>query len=207
MNRPATIRNPRSVLAFAALAAVLLLMLPAPARAQWTAGPQVSAGPEMLYITSNLCVAGAAQANSLNFYGVPLYINATTLVSSYSSCKTASLGKQFASKCDLDHPGFCVPTHPTPQPSPPVTWVLKTMPVGSLAVMQQLYLDVNGTKTYCSTPLNWQYSTVAESSMAGLSNGPPACGAGNYGMASWVYVWDGKAWQGGSFWTPDVYIL
>jgi hypothetical protein len=190
----------RSVLGLAALAAVLLLMLPAPARAQ------VTVGPEMMYIGSGLCVAGTASVSTYAGYlGLPYAIGANSAVSTFSSCPTAVVARQYSPACLWPYQTGCVPNIPKPpQPQP---WVVKTMPVGWLAIAQDLYLDTNGTKTFCMHLSTWVYNTTAVSSATIISAAGAACGMGNYGVNTGVYAWDGANWQGGWFYTGDVYLF
>lgn len=81
------------------------------------------------------------------------------------------------------------------------------MDVGSIAVAQALYLDVNGSKQYCSTMVEWQYNSVGEAEMTAVNNASPTCGPGTYGVSTGVYVWDGTQWQGSWFWTGDLFLI
>lgn len=204
MNRLTLVREQRavgrSVPVLAALAAVLLLMLPAPARAQATVGP------EMMYIGSGLCVSGTASVSTFPGYlGLPFYIYATSAVSTFSSCPTAIVARQYAPACQWPYDTGCVPNIPKPpQPQP---WVAKTMPVGWLAIAQDMYLDSNGSRQFCLHLSSWVYNTVPVTSATIKSSTSAACGMGNYGVNTGIYAWDGSAWQGGWFYAGDVFLF
>jgi hypothetical protein len=198
MNRAILDRERRSVPVFAALAAVILLLLPAPARAQ------SASGGEMVYSVSGLCVFGSAQVTTAwpnGEVGLPLFFTAASTVSAYSSCPNAVVARQYAP---------CTWPYNTGCPIPPVKtqpWVAKTMPAGTLAILQQLYLVVNGQAQYCSTPLStWQYSSTAEAAMTVSSVSTAMCGQGYYELGTGVYAWNGSAWEGGWYWVGSLYM-
>lgn len=199
MNRLLLDRERRSVLILAALAAVVLLLLPAAARAQ------SASASETLYKGSGLCVYGSATVTTAwpnGAPGLPLFFRASTTVSAYSSCPSATVAKQYAPACQWPWDTGCVPYIPKQTP-----WTAKTMPAGAMAIYQQTYLVVNGSAQYCSTPLStWQYNSVAEATMTSSSASTAMCGSGNYELYTGVYVSDGTNWQGGWFLAGSLYV-
>jgi hypothetical protein len=173
--------------------------MPAPARAQ------IVSGGEMAYIGSGLCVSGKTQISPYG-YLIPFGLYANTVVSTYSSCPKAVGPKQYMPCIRMLDDG-CLGNPVPPAPAPAKPWVARSMPVGSLAITQALYLDVNGTKQFCSMIVGWQTNNVAEASMSYFGGAAGSCGFGTYGVSTGVFAWDGTTWQGAWFWTGDLFLF
>lgn len=181
-----------------ALAAVLLLMLPAPARAQTSAS-------ETFYDVAGFCVSASAQISPFYLFGSPLGLTSTTTISVYTSCPGAVVGKIFA-------PCWAYPDEPcggVPVPIP--TSLPVQMAPGTLDIFQMLYLDNgNGTLTWCSTPASAVVNSQTQDRLTATAFNLAtvgACGAGNYKLYSFAYAFDGQVWRGGLLTVGDVYMM
>lgn len=191
----------RCAVVLAVLAAVLL---PTPAHAQTvTYGTRTYGGTSM-------CVYGWTQLIGWGAFGLPLGFTATTEMVVWKEFSSDPPCQNFAATALPSCLGDAGPYACKP-PWPATTWgpndPYKHMDVGSIAVAQALYLDVNGSKQYCSTMVEWQYNSVGEAEMTAVNNASPTCGPGTYGVSTGVYVWDGTQWQGSWFWTGDLFLI
>lgn len=83
----------------------------------------------------------------------------------------------------------------------------RTMPTGWMAIYQVLYFWNGGAWAACESQ-GWDYNTAPASTLyspSGLKWIASACGPGYYGLESWVLVWDGSEWQGGTVWSGYLY--
>jgi hypothetical protein len=177
------------------MAAVLLLMLPAPARAQVH-------NVQTLYASQGLCVTGFGSLSTFTEWGIPVAIYSTVEASTYSSCPATRKIVEWVP---------CPPIPGSYNGECPIyqSWPAKLMPPGSLAIAQDLYLDVNGSKQFCMhlSP-SWVYNTTSVSSASMSSSAGAACGQGSYAVYIGAYAMDANnQWQGGWFWNGDVFVL
>jgi hypothetical protein len=183
-------------LVLAALAAVLLLQLSAPARAE-------SASSQWVNIAPTLCTYGSAQLSTISVSGVPAMLNATTTVSAYRSCPGAPAGIEFAPCSSFYFPllGSGCPLG---------IWSPKTMPAGQLLIRQDLYYKGpnGGDAAFCRRIQDLHYSSVSEASMTVVSTvGYAPSGPGTYSLTSYVAAWDGSPWADLWFSTGSVYVF
>src|SRR5271157_714573 len=157
----------RCALVLAVLAAVLL---PTTAQAQ-----SVTSGA-LTYGGSTMCVYGWTQLIPWGAFGLTLGATATTEMVVWKEfpgdVPCQNITPTALPSCLGDSgPYACKPKWPA------TTWgpndPYKHMDVGSIAVAQALYLDVNGSKQYCSTMVEWQYNSVAEAEMTVVNNASP----------------------------------
>ena len=185
----------RSGVVLAALAAVVLLALPAPVHAQ-------NSGGMLFYAAHYMCVFGDTEITVLSQPGWPDGIMAATYVHTTGQCLNTPLNKLYSPCTDSSVTGVVSCTGLPFNPNINV----KMMPAGMLAVAQALYKDVNGTKQFCASLSSWNYSTIKSNLGFGSGIMGAQCGSGYYGVSSGVYAWDGTAWQGGWCWLGDVYL-
>jgi hypothetical protein len=157
-----------------------------------------------------MCVYGWTQTVAKGVFGIPVSLTATTEMVVWKRFPGDVPCENFAVTYFPDCLGDSGPNACRPKP-PATYWGVNDpyqhMEVGDIAVAQALYMDVNGSKQFCSTMVQWQYNSAVEAEMTVVNNGLPTCGPGNYGVSTGVYVWDGTQWQGSWFWTGDLFLI